>query len=182
MHGYYFRGKVFCKCKQGARTRIVNLLPTEKNLCQNFALVVRRVKVCKKRKGVHDVGRAWNPVGGDSGAGPLWRTEARFEGGSAFQMKPAQEHFNQKRELELLGCWRTADTKGRALTAFDFQCILSSAELQQWCFALLLLEIQYSEINTASKDQQRFLSWFHLCRSQLRNQGYRYTSKGVKHS
>ena len=37
--------------KQRARTRIVNLLPTEKNLCQNVALVVRRVKVCKNAKG-----------------------------------------------------------------------------------------------------------------------------------
>ena len=34
VHGYYFRGKVFCKCKQRARTRIVNLLPTEKTFAK----------------------------------------------------------------------------------------------------------------------------------------------------
>ena len=59
-----------------------------------FCSSSQEVEVWKKREGVHDIGRAWNLVGGDSGAGPLWRTEARFEGGSAFQMKPAEEHFN----------------------------------------------------------------------------------------
>ena len=59
------------------------------------------------------------------------------------QMKPAEEHFNQKWELELLGCWRTADTKGRALPlTSNVYWVVHSYNSD--AFVLLLLEIHYS--------------------------------------
>ena len=92
LHGYYFRGKVLFQVE--ARYKNLNLLPTEKNLCQCFALVVTRLKVSKKLEGGdRDVGcsRACvgkpprNPVGGDIGAGMIvgnrswsWRRNCTF--------------------------------------------------------------------------------------------------------